>query len=103
MNVDTLIKQMGGKAVPQGMSRESTALKTGDLHTLSDHVPNRAFMHGTIRNVPFKQILLGAILPVVMAQILENEFRKNGESVLASFPLHHFDLHARAVDVLHFQ
>ena len=38
------------------------------------------------------------MLTVIVSQVIENEFGKDGESVFASFTLHYFYLHGVAVD-----
>jgi len=40
----------------------------------------------------------GAILAVVVTQVIENKFGKNDEPIFISFALHNLDLHSGAID-----
>ena len=66
MNVDTLVQKMSGETMAQGVTREPSASESGDLHALGDHMSDGTLMHGTIRNITFKEKFLGTVLEIIL-------------------------------------
>lgn len=71
------------------------------FHALGYHVTDGPFVHGPIGDITFEEIFFGSMISIIGSQVIEDEFRKDGESIFVSFSLHYFDLHGIAVNTRH--
>ena len=98
-----LIKEMRGKAMSKGMGGETAISQARYFHTLGDHMPDGAFVHGAIRDVTLEEIFFRAIQSIISSKIFENEPRQDREPIFVPFSLHDFDLHGATVDTGYFE
>ena len=98
MDVNAQVEQVGGEAVPEGMSGVIHVVESGHFHTLGYGMSDGAFVHGPVGDIPFEEIFFSPLISVIGSQIVKDEFWKNGKAILVSLSLHDLDLHGFAVD-----
>lgn len=100
--VDSLVEQVGGKTVPYGVYGILFVPKTCLLEGLLNELLNGSGMDWLPFLLAIEQKDFRFIQLVIGPEFGEQQFGKGYEAVFPAFPLHNFNAHLCAVDMLDF-
>jgi len=97
--VSTLIKQVGGKAVPEGVNGVMFSCKHNPYQRFARNVLNGSHAILFAFSRPVKQIPFRSVLHPIGPLLKQHGFAQNGKPILVPLTTYHFNSCGIAVDV----